>query len=174
MRVDELIWPQNRIDHIASHGIKPDEVEEVCFGERFGQRGKSEGQHPVYYVLGQPRPGDICSVLSSNFPEKHRLSRHGARDDGQRETSLQTMEKQMNDKLPDSIQELAKFWDRHDLTDFEDELEEARDSVFDRSTVVKLHLSSNEAKAVEEIARTRGVDPADLIHKWVAEKSQRP
>ena len=29
-------------------------------------------------------------------------------------------------KLPrtDSIQELAKFWDRHDLTDFQDELEE--------------------------------------------------
>jgi predicted DNA binding CopG/RHH family protein len=86
------------------------------------------------------------------------------------------MEEQMNDKLPqtDSIQELAKFWDRHDLTDFEDELEEVRDPVFDRSTVVKLHLSSNEAKAVEEIARTKGVDPADLIHEWVAEKSHRP
>jgi hypothetical protein len=85
------------------------------------------------------------------------------------------MEEQMNDKLPqtDSIQELAKFWDRHDLTDFEDELEEVRDPVFDRATVVKLHLSSNKTKAVEEIAGTRGLDPADLIHEGVAEKSQR-
>jgi hypothetical protein len=43
------------------------------------------------------------------------------------------MEEQMNDKLPqtDSIQELTKFWDRHDLTDFEDELEEVSDPVFD-------------------------------------------
>jgi len=34
-----------------------------------------------------------------------------------------------NPKIPetDSIQELAQFWDTHDLTDFEDELEEVRD-----------------------------------------------
>ena len=35
-------------------------------------------------------------------------------------------------KLPriDSIQELAEFWDTHDLTDFEDELEEVTELVF--------------------------------------------
>ena len=33
-----------------------------------------------------------------------------------------------NKNIPktDSIQELAHFWDTHDLTDFEDELEEVR------------------------------------------------
>ena len=31
----------------------------------------------------------------------------------------------------DSIQELAQFWDTHDVTDFEDELEEVTDSVFE-------------------------------------------
>ncbi len=31
----------------------------------------------------------------------------------------------------DSIQELAQFWDNHDLTDFEDELEEVTEPVFD-------------------------------------------
>ncbi|MCF8143096.1 MAG: BrnA antitoxin family protein [Deltaproteobacteria bacterium] len=34
----------------------------------------------------------------------------------------------------DSIQELARFWDTHDLADFEDQLEEVRESVFKRST----------------------------------------
>lgn len=32
----------------------------------------------------------------------------------------------------DSIQDLAKFWDKHDLTDFEDMLEEIPDPVFER------------------------------------------
>jgi hypothetical protein len=35
-------------------------------------------------------------------------------------------------KLPqtDSIQELARFWDKHELTDFEDELEEVTEPAF--------------------------------------------
>ena len=42
------------------------------------------------------------------------------------------MEKQMNRGLPqtDSIQELAQFWDTHDLTEFADELEEVIEPVF--------------------------------------------
>ena len=38
------------------------------------------------------------------------------------------MEKRMT-KIPrlDSITELARFWDTHDLTDFEDELEEVKE-----------------------------------------------
>jgi hypothetical protein len=32
----------------------------------------------------------------------------------------------------DSIEELATFWDVHDLTDFEDQLEEVTDCVFER------------------------------------------
>ncbi len=37
-----------------------------------------------------------------------------------------------NQQLPqtDSIQELAHFWDTHDLTDFEDELVEVTEPVF--------------------------------------------
>ena len=32
----------------------------------------------------------------------------------------------------DSIQKLAEFWDTHDLTEFEDELEEVSEPVFVR------------------------------------------
>ena len=32
----------------------------------------------------------------------------------------------------DSVQDLARFWDKHDLTDFEDMLEEVPDPVFER------------------------------------------
>lgn len=36
----------------------------------------------------------------------------------------------------DSIEEFATFWDTHDLMDFEDELEEVEETVFDRGTDV--------------------------------------
>jgi hypothetical protein len=38
-------------------------------------------------------------------------------------------------RLPktDSIQELARFWDKYDLTDFEHELEEVTEPAFQRS-----------------------------------------
>jgi len=41
-----------------------------------------------------------------------------------------------NHDLPktDSISELAAFWDSHDLTDFEDQLEDVPDRVFTRAT----------------------------------------
>lgn len=42
-------------------------------------------------------------------------------------------------KLPktDSIQELAEFWDSHDLSDFEDQLEEVTEPVFVRDAAIK-------------------------------------
>ena len=57
MKIHELIWPEDRIDHIASHGIEPEEVEEVCFARSLVQRAKSKGKNPVYHVLGQTATG---------------------------------------------------------------------------------------------------------------------
>jgi len=41
MKIYELIWPEDRIEHIARHRVRPEEVEEVCFGRAFVQRTKS-------------------------------------------------------------------------------------------------------------------------------------
>ena len=70
----------------------------------------------------------------------------------------------------DSIEELASFWDTHDLTDFQDELEEVGEPAFDRETVVKIHLQAEEAEAVKQIAKSQGVGYADLIRQWVLER----
>jgi len=60
-------------------------------------------------------------------------------------------------KLPqiDSIEELARFWDTHDLTEFEEELEEVAEPVFERKpdTVIPLHLQPQELEAVKRVAR---------------------
>ena len=75
-------------------------------------------------------------------------------------------------RLPqtDSIQELAHFWDTHDLTDFEDELEEVTEPVFAPVTVISLNLESDEAEALRRIAEAKGLADADLIRGWVREK----
>ena len=74
----------------------------------------------------------------------------------------------------DSIQELARFWDTHDLTDFEDQLEEVSEPVFEREGVVKIQLEPEEIEALNEIAKAKGVGSADLIREWVLEKIQLP
>ena len=69
MRIYELIWNQDRIEHIARHGILPEEVEETCFGVALVQRTKSEGDNPVYYVLGQTEAGRYLFCVVIQFPD---------------------------------------------------------------------------------------------------------
>jgi predicted DNA binding CopG/RHH family protein len=78
-------------------------------------------------------------------------------------------------KIPqtDSIEELARFWDTHDLTDFEDEIEEVTEPVFEHGPVVKIHLQPQEIEAVKELAKTKGIDSAELIREWILEKIPR-
>lgn len=75
-------------------------------------------------------------------------------------------------KLPrtDSIQGLAEFWDSHDLTDFEDELDEVAEPVFMRGAAIKVPLESREVAAVEQMAQAKGVSREDLIRAWVLQK----
>ena len=79
-------------------------------------------------------------------------------------------------KIPhtDSIAELARFWDTHDLTDFADELEEVPESVFERRAeeTVTLHLPAAEVEAVKRLAQAKGVEHTALIQEWVREKLQ--
>jgi len=69
MRIDELIWPDERIEHIARHGVALVEVEDVCFGNSLVLRAKSEGENPVYYVLGQTEAGRYLFCVLIQFPD---------------------------------------------------------------------------------------------------------
>ncbi len=78
-------------------------------------------------------------------------------------------------KLPktDSIQELAQFWDTHDLTDFEDQLKEVAEPVFVRRSAIKVPLESGEVEAVEQMAQAKGMSREELIRAWVLEELTR-
>ncbi len=76
-------------------------------------------------------------------------------------------------KVPniDSIRELAEFWDTHEVTAFDDELEEVSEPVFARAGGgVTVPLSGDERTAIRKIATSHGVDEAALIHEWVQER----
>jgi hypothetical protein len=70
----------------------------------------------------------------------------------------------------DSIEELARFWDSHDVTDFDAQLEEVGGPVFERQTVVKVPLPIKEAQSLKELAQSKGINDAELIRQWVVER----
>jgi hypothetical protein len=78
-------------------------------------------------------------------------------------------------RLPktDSIRKLAEYWDSHDLTEIEDELEEVTEPVFVRDTTIKVPLKAHEAAEVERMARAKGVSPEELVHTWVVQRVAR-
>jgi predicted DNA binding CopG/RHH family protein len=85
------------------------------------------------------------------------------------------MEKSMKgQRLPDtdSIQELARFWDTHDLTDFEPDLEEVGEPVFVRSKGASLsvELPRREIQRVKQMAKSKGVKEATMLREWILER----
>jgi hypothetical protein len=77
------------------------------------------------------------------------------------------------EKIPetDSIEELARFWDTHDATDFDNEFEEVTEPLFERRRVVMaVPLEAQEIEAVEKIAKAKGLDNRSLLREWVLEK----
>lgn len=78
-------------------------------------------------------------------------------------------------RLPqtDSLHKLAEFWDTHDLTDFEEKLEEVAEPVFVRGLSIKVHLEPREAEAVQQMAQAKGVSQEELIRSWVLPKIAR-
>ena len=68
MQVFQFLWPNDRIEHVGRHGVRPEEFEEACFGSPLVLRAKSRGDNPVYYVLGETQAGRhlFCVVIA--FP----------------------------------------------------------------------------------------------------------
>lgn len=72
----------------------------------------------------------------------------------------------------DSISELARFWDKHDITDFEDLLEVVPEPIFSKGKKIQIHLEQDEFESIEKLARQRGLKKNDLIREWIIEKLQ--
>ena len=71
----------------------------------------------------------------------------------------------------DSIQELARFWDTQDLTDFDEQFEEVEERIFERNRSLSIELPANAAESIRSMAKRRGVRDTDLVRQWVLEKA---
>ena len=69
MRIHEFVWPRDRIEHIARHGVTPQEVEKMCAGRPLVQHGKSRGKSPVHYVLGRTEAGRYLLAVIIRLPD---------------------------------------------------------------------------------------------------------
>ena len=69
MTIKRIIWPTERIEHIAGHGVTPDEVEQVCFGRPLVLKARRGGANPVYHVLGTTDAGRYLLCVVIQFPD---------------------------------------------------------------------------------------------------------
>lgn len=72
----------------------------------------------------------------------------------------------------DSVEELAAFWDHHDLTDFGEDLQEVSEPVFVRAkgTSLSIELQPAEAQHLKKLARSKGVKETTVLRQWILER----
>jgi uncharacterized DUF497 family protein len=66
--IAEFLWPNDRVEHIARHGVQPEEVEQACFGDALVLAAQSTGPNPVYHVLGETEAGRHLFSVVILFP----------------------------------------------------------------------------------------------------------
>lgn len=81
-------------------------------------------------------------------------------------------------RIPDfaSIEEEADFWDTHDLTEFQDELEPVEFEIAKplKSTwMLSIRLDKETFDALREIAKPKGLGASTLARMWILEELER-
>lgn len=90
MRIENISWDQDTVDHIARHSVTPEEVEEVLFNEidlplimrgrenRYLVYGKTDGGRPLLVVWAfKNRKTKIITARDLNKKEKQFYNRRG-------------------------------------------------------------------------------------------------
>lgn len=81
-------------------------------------------------------------------------------------------------KIPEfkNIEEEARFWDTHSITDFEDETEDV-EIVWEveepRDETVVLRVQKGVKESLKRAARRRGLNVSTLARMWLIEKLQQ-
>ena len=74
-----------------------------------------------------------------------------------------------------TYEEEANFWDTHEFTEFEDELEDV-DVVFElnkvRDETVILRVQKEIKEKLDRLARSKGLNLSTLVRMWMMEKLQ--
>ena len=68
MPIAEVLWPQERVDHIAQHGVRPEEFAEVCFGPSLVLRAEATGTERGVLRARRNRRGRPLFYVVIEFP----------------------------------------------------------------------------------------------------------
>ena len=52
VKIASILWTEDSGDHIARHGVEPEEVEEACHARPFVKRGRGPKRLKMYEVYG--------------------------------------------------------------------------------------------------------------------------
>jgi len=88
------------------------------------------------------------------------------------------MEKIINIPEFDTLQDMAQFWDTHEITDFEAQLQEVREPIFDylnrRSLII--HLAPDQYTILQRLAEQEQQEPGtliqDVVQHWLQDQQQ--
>lgn len=64
--INKLIWDEWNVSHIARHSVKPNEVEEICYGDPLVQQG-NKGR---IVLIGPTISGQIIEVVLDPEPNE--------------------------------------------------------------------------------------------------------
>ena len=63
MRVHNLVWDEQNLDHIAEHQVEWYEVEEAVYGLSIIRKGRGENR---YFIYGQTESGLYLTVIADH------------------------------------------------------------------------------------------------------------
>ena len=77
-------------------------------------------------------------------------------------------------KIPEfkTIEEMARFWDSRDITDFEDQLIEVKEQIFEKmkSRIISVKLDSEQYEKLKKIADQKKLNTISLVSQWVTKQ----
>ena len=80
MQISEFIWDEENLNHVAQHGVHPEEVEEACWNQPFILKGRNGS----YLIFSQTNDGRYLLVVA-RYMSKELIRTITARDMTNRE-----------------------------------------------------------------------------------------
>jgi len=171
MNLTGYIFREDIVDKLAwKHQIQPEEVVEVFENKPHVEqleRGHRLGEN-LYVALGQTYAGRYLTVFF--------IHKKGG------EALINTARNMVKNKTPKAplpetfktFEEMADFWDTHDVTDYEEYLTpvEVNVSTHPKHNYV-ITLSDTLDTALRQVQQKEGVSLNTLINLWVQEKLQQ-
>ncbi|WP_276623931.1 CopG family antitoxin [Syntrophomonas wolfei] len=178
MRVNRFEWDSINIEHIARHGVVPEEVEEVFIGRHLVKKLRM-GR---YLVLGQSEEGRCLFVIYDVKENRIRIAIARDMEDKERRLYRREGGLKMKKKLPafKSENEETLFLENNSVADYWDTLEDgeqielspelaARIKKRSQLRMISLRLREDQIEAAKKIARVRDIPYQVLLRSWITQ-----